>query len=167
MTYRNYWTQHSANSSARGPEYAAVPVLYVPAFLDHMLIQEHRHRCPSCWFTPTRCPAESLSNTAGKTSLTVNHTGHNSSNGWAPPWCDTRDLERFTLMPTRHPTNLTRFTALTSDVPTTRSAHPARHERLPTSTDHPRDEDRKRPSAEIGLGLQIVDSHRLLPGVQA
>ena len=132
----------------------AVPVLYVPAFLDHMLIQEPRHRCPPCWFTPTRCPAESLSNTAGKTLLTVNHTGHNSSNGWALPWCDTRDLERFALMPTRHPTHLTRFTALTSDVPTTRPAHVRGTQlamnvsRLPqttrvmrTGSDHPRKSD--------------------------
>lgn len=33
-----------------------------------------------------------LSNTAGKASLTVTHTGHNSSNGRALPRCDTRDL---------------------------------------------------------------------------
>jgi hypothetical protein len=41
---------------------------------------------------PTPLSLQLLSNTAGKASLTVTHTGHNSSKGWALPQCDTRDL---------------------------------------------------------------------------
>lgn len=101
-------------------------------------------------------PPPLLSNTAGKPSLTrvTTHPVVELFLGAIP-----RSLR---LHPDAYPTpNLTRFAALLPDDPRRPTNYKtgatyetvARHERLRTFTDVPRNGDRKRPSAEIGFTL--------------
>jgi len=116
-------------------------------------VRQYQHRSPSYRFTPN-VRLQLLFNTAGKTSLTVTHTGHNLSNGW-PFLSVTLAISKASPRCTPDNPPLTRFAALTPNDPrhptnyktSTRTRHTARHERLRTFTDDPRGEDRKRPSA--------------------